>query len=203
MQQSRSQLIAAIRPEVQGTISIANNLRNNLNLSILLSSSSAIIGNRGQANSAAVSVFLDTFAIRLTSQQRPTTSIILVFSAWPAENQGRHAVALAHGTRTEDRLLSILEYHMDPRLGAAETSDNCQHEGHLGRVTIHGLSEKVVAGSSLGKESMTQPRASLLHCLRQRLYLTGAKLLACLCRLIEDLTIHVARRFAGLVCWYR
>lgn len=185
---------------VSGTINIANNLGNDLTLSILLSLSSAIIGNRGQANSAAVSVFLDTFAIRLTSQRRPTTSIIIVFSGWPAENQGRRPVALAHGTRTEDHLLSILEYHMDPRLGAAENSNSCQHEGHLGRVTIHGLSEKVVAGSRIGKESMTQPRASSLHCLRQSLYSTGAKLLACLCRLIEDLTIHVARRFAGLFC---
>lgn len=163
MKQSRSQLMAAIRPEIQGTINIAKNLRNDLDLSILLLLSSAIIGNRGQANSAAVRVFLDTFAIRLTSQQRPTTSIILVFSAWPAENQGRHPVALAHETRTEDRLLSILEYYIDPRLGAAENSDNCQHKGHLGRVTIHGLSEKVVAGSSLGKESTTQPRSSSLH----------------------------------------
>ncbi|KAH0592344.1 Polyketide synthase [Metarhizium humberi] len=125
---SHSQFMAAIRPKVQGTINIANNLPKKLDFFILLSSSSAIIGNRGQANYAAANVFLDTFARHLTAQGRPTTSISLgsVLSfGWVAENQDRLPIALAYGTITEDRLLSILEYHMDPRLGAAENSDNC------------------------------------------------------------------------------
>ncbi|KAG8411151.1 hypothetical protein J3459_016596 [Metarhizium acridum] len=107
---SHSQFMAAIRPKVQGTINVANNLPKDLDFFVLLSSWSAIIRNRGQANYAAANVFLNTFARHLTSQGRPTTSISLgnVRSfGWVAENQDRLPIALAYGTITEDRLLSI------------------------------------------------------------------------------------------------
>ncbi|RYP67274.1 hypothetical protein DL769_005813 [Monosporascus sp. CRB-8-3] len=125
---SHGQFVAATAPKVAGTRNVAENLPLDLDFFILLSSSAATIGNRGQANYAAGNAFLDAYAKQLTSTGRPTTSISLgsVLSVgWVAENQERLPIALSYGTIAEDRFLSVVEFHMDPRWGAAVCTETC------------------------------------------------------------------------------
>jgi acyl carrier protein len=136
---SHSQYMAAVAPKVAGSINVAANLPpKDLDFFVLLSSSAAIIGNRGQANYSAANAFLDAYAKHLTARGYPATSISLgsVLSVgWVAENSDRLPIALSYGTIAEDRLLSILEYHMDPRWGAAKDVNTCH--------TIAGLRSAV------------------------------------------------------------
>nr|UVI57903.1 polyketide synthase [Aspergillus elegans] len=126
---SHTQFLSAITPKVQGTINIASALSSSpLDFLILLSSSAGIIGNRGQANYSAANAFLDAFAASLVQKGYPATSISLgsVLSVgWVAENQDRLPIALSYGAISESLLLSILEYHMDPRWCAAQSPDTC------------------------------------------------------------------------------
>ncbi|KAJ5183899.1 hypothetical protein N7492_001515 [Penicillium capsulatum] len=128
---THTRFLNAITPKVQGTINVANTLssiKSNLDFFVLFSSSAGIIGNRGQANYAAANTFLDAFAGYLISRGYPAASISLgnVLSVgWVAENQGRLPITLAYGAISEDLLLSILEYHMDPSWGAARRPQTC------------------------------------------------------------------------------
>nr|UVI58162.1 polyketide synthase [Aspergillus muricatus] len=126
---SHGQFLSAITPKVQGTINIASALfASALDFLILLSSSAGVIGNRGQANYSAANTFLDAFAASLVRKGYPATSISLgsVLSVgWVAENQDRLPIALSYGAISEPLLLSILEYHMDPRWGAAHSPETC------------------------------------------------------------------------------
>ncbi|KAI9036136.1 type I polyketide synthase [Aspergillus affinis] len=126
---THTQFLSAITPKVQGTINLAAALSNSpLDFLILLSSSAGIIGNRGQANYSAANAFLDAFAASLVQKGYPATSISLgsVLSVgWVAENQDRLPIALSYGAISESLLLSILEYHMDPRWCAAQSPDTC------------------------------------------------------------------------------
>ncbi|PYI01215.1 ketoacyl-synt-domain-containing protein [Aspergillus sclerotiicarbonarius CBS 121057] len=128
---SHAQFLNAITPKVQGTMNIASALssvKSRLDFFVLLSSSAGIIGNRGQANYSAANAFLDAFAARLMSRGYPVTSISLgsVLSVgWVAENQDRLPIALSYGAISEGLLLAILEYHMDPRWGAAQSPRTC------------------------------------------------------------------------------
>ncbi|PHH89603.1 hypothetical protein CDD83_5668 [Cordyceps sp. RAO-2017] len=132
---SHGQFMAAVTPKVAGSINIANNLpAAGLDFFVMLSATAAIFGNRGQANYTAANAFLDAYARQLAARGRPATSVGLgrVLSVgWVAENQERLPMPLACGDIAEDRLLSILEYHMDPRWGAAKAVDSCH--------TISGL----------------------------------------------------------------
>nr|QTX15960.1 polyketide synthase [Aspergillus westerdijkiae] len=126
---THAQFLAAITPKVQGTINIASVLSaSSLDFLIFLSSSAGIIGNRGQANYSAANCFLDAFAASLVDKGYPATSISLgsVLSVgWVAENQDRLPIALSYGAISEPLLLSILEYHMDPRWCAAKSPETC------------------------------------------------------------------------------
>ncbi|KAB8230914.1 type I polyketide synthase [Aspergillus alliaceus] len=128
---THTQFLNAITPKVQGTINIASvlsSVKSNLEFLVLLSSSAGIIGNRGQANYSAANAFLDAFAAHLVSRGYPATSISLgsVLSVgWVAENQDRLPIALSYGAISEGLLLSILEYHMDPSWGAAQSPSTC------------------------------------------------------------------------------
>ena len=128
---SHAQFLNAITPKVQGTIHVASALssvKSNLDFFVLLSSSAGIIGNRGQANYSAANAFLDAFAAHLVSRGYPATSISLgsVLSVgWVAENQDRLPIALSYGAISEELLLAILEYHMDPSWGAAQSPGTC------------------------------------------------------------------------------
>nr|UVI58158.1 polyketide synthase [Aspergillus roseoglobulosus] len=126
---SHTQFLSAITPKVQGTINVASALSTSpLDFLILLSSSAGIIGNRGQANYSAANAFLDAFAASLVRKGYPATSISLgsVLSVgWVAENQDRLPIALSYGAISEPLLLSILEYHMDPRWCAAQSPETC------------------------------------------------------------------------------
>ncbi|KAI9040577.1 beta-ketoacyl reductase [Aspergillus affinis] len=126
---THGQFLSAITPKVQGTIKIASALSASpLDFLIFLSSSAGIIGNRGQANYSAANVFLDAFAASLIHKGYPATPISLgsVLSVgWVAENQDRLPIALSYGAISEPLLHSILEYHMDPRWGAAQIPKTC------------------------------------------------------------------------------
>ncbi|KAH8435219.1 MDR/SDR family oxidoreductase [Aspergillus melleus] len=126
---THAQFISAITPKVHGAINIASTLSASpLDFLIFLSSSAGIIGNRGQANYSAANAFLDAFAASLVHQGYPATSISLgnVLSVgWVAENQDRLPIALSYREISESLLLSILEYHMDPRWCAAQSSETC------------------------------------------------------------------------------
>ncbi|KAI1873888.1 uncharacterized protein JN550_003157 [Neoarthrinium moseri] len=125
---SWNQFQDATTPKVAGSINVADNIPRDLDFFVLLSSSASTIGNRGQANYAAGNAFLDAYARKLTRLGRPTTSISLgtVLSVgWVAENQGALPIALSYSDISEDRLLSLLEYHIDPRWGAAKNPDTC------------------------------------------------------------------------------
>nr|UVI57908.1 polyketide synthase [Aspergillus pulvericola] len=126
---THTQFLSAITPKVQGTINVAAALSNSpLDFLILLSSSAGIIGNRGQANYSAANAFLDAFAATLVQKGYPATSISLgsVLSVgWVAENQDRLPIALSYGAISESLLLSIMEYHMDPRWCAAQSPETC------------------------------------------------------------------------------
>ncbi|KOS43962.1 hypothetical protein ACN38_g5123 [Penicillium nordicum] len=126
---THTQFLSAITPKVQGTINLASALSSTpLDFLIFLSSSAGIIGNRGQANYSAANAFLDAFAASLVQNGYPATSISLgsVLSVgWVAENQDRLPIALSYGAIPESLLLSILEYHMDPRWCAAQSPDTC------------------------------------------------------------------------------
>ncbi|PWY90361.1 hypothetical protein BO94DRAFT_574133 [Aspergillus sclerotioniger CBS 115572] len=128
---THAQFLNAITPKVQGTIHVASalsNVKSNLDFFVMLSSSAGIIGNRGQANYSAANAFLDAFAAQLVSRGYPATSISLgsVLSVgWVAENQDRLPIALSYGAISEDLLLAILEYHMDPSWGAAQSPGTC------------------------------------------------------------------------------
>lgn len=88
---SHQQFIASVAPKVSGSINVADNLKTaNLDFFVLLSSSAAVIGNRGQANYSAANAFLDAFAKQLASRGIPATSISLgsVLSVgWVAETK--------------------------------------------------------------------------------------------------------------------
>nr|A2R6H1.2 RecName: Full=Highly reducing polyketide synthase otaA; AltName: Full=Ochratoxin biosynthesis cluster protein 1; AltName: Full=Ochratoxin biosynthesis cluster protein A [Aspergillus niger CBS 513.88] len=126
-----TRFLGAITPKVQGTINVASALapiKSNLDFFVMLSSSAGIVGNRGQANYAAANTFLDAFAGQLVTQGYPATSVSLgsVLSVgWVAENQHKLRIAFAFGALSEDLLLSILEYHMDPAWGAAQSIQTC------------------------------------------------------------------------------
>lgn len=120
------QYTSAILPKVQGSLNVANALTTDVDFFVMLSSSAAIIGNRGQANYSAANAFLDSFAKYLVRQGIPATSVSLgsVLSVgWLSENY--IPVSLSYGTITEERLLAILEYHMDPRWAAGASTTTC------------------------------------------------------------------------------
>ncbi|KAK5990264.1 Highly reducing polyketide synthase otaA [Cladobotryum mycophilum] len=120
------QYTEAIRAKVQGSLNAAQLLPKDIDFFIMLSSSATVIGNRGQANYAAANAFMDSFAKTLVQQGVPATTISLgsiLSVGWLAENS--IPVALSYDMTGEDRLLSIIEYHMDPRWGPAKSAKTC------------------------------------------------------------------------------
>lgn len=150
---SYEQFNAAIRPKVQGSLNVAQlllPLTQNLDFFVMLSSSAAVIGNRGQANYSAANAFMDSFAKSLRQQGVPATTISLgsiVSVGWLAENS--IPVALSYDTIDEDRLLAILEYHMDPRWFTAAAAVSTEEHCH----TVAGLRSSL----SFERESVPLP----------------------------------------------
>ena len=118
-----------VAPKVQGSTNLAEALPRDIDFLLLLSSSSAIIGNRGQANYSAANMYMDTLAEHLVQNGFPAMSLNLgsVFSAgWLADNKdSKLSGALSHLTTSEEELLSLIEYHVDPRWKAAKSIATC------------------------------------------------------------------------------
>ncbi|KAJ5595540.1 uncharacterized protein N7459_001748 [Penicillium hispanicum] len=118
-----------VTPKVQGSANLAEALPRDLDFLLLLSSSSAIIGNRGQANYSAANMYMDRLAEHLVRKGFPAMSLNLgsVLSAgWLADNKdSKLSGALSHLTTSEEELLSLIEYHVDPRWKAAKSIATC------------------------------------------------------------------------------
>ncbi|MEM9488322.1 MAG: type I polyketide synthase, partial [Myxococcota bacterium] len=77
----RQRLRTALDPKVRGTCNLDALTRNDpLDLFVLFSSSSALLGSPGQANYAAANAFLDAFAWHRRANGRPAIS--LAYGAW-------------------------------------------------------------------------------------------------------------------------
>lgn len=126
---SHAQFVDCITPKVQGSSNLAQALPRDLDFLLLLSSSSAIIGNRGQANYSAANMYMDTLSESLVRDGFPAISLNLgsVLSAgWLAENKdSKLSGALSHLTTSEEELLALIEYHIDPRYNAAGSVESC------------------------------------------------------------------------------
>lgn len=126
---SHAQFIDCMTPKVQGSANLARVLPRDLDFLLFLSSSSAIIGNRGQANYSAANMYMDTLAEHLVRDGLPAMSINLgsVLSAgWLADNKDSKLTgALSHLTTSEEELLSLIEYHVDPRWNVAGSIETC------------------------------------------------------------------------------
>lgn len=118
-----------VSPKVQGSTNLAEALPRDVDFLLLLSSSSAIIGNRGQANYSAANMYMDALAEHLVQKGFPAMSLNLgsVLSAgWLADNKdSKLSGALSHLTTSEEELLSLIEYHVDPRWKAAQSVATC------------------------------------------------------------------------------
>jgi hypothetical protein len=86
-----------LRPKVAGTIALANALRDEpLDVLVLFSSLSAIVGGVGRADYAAANAFLDAFAERW-SRERPTRAIAIDWDGWEDVGMGARATRPASG----------------------------------------------------------------------------------------------------------
>ncbi|PYH92279.1 KR-domain-containing protein, partial [Aspergillus ellipticus CBS 707.79] len=157
---THAQFLSAITPKVQGTVNIAaalSDTKSSLDFLILLSSSAGVIGNRGQANYSAANSFLDAYAAHLVAQGYLATSISLgsVLSVgWVAGNQDRRPIAVSYGTISEDLLLSILEYHMDPSRGAAQSQRTCHPVAGAVEVVTRAIVQKLARVMALSAKEI-------------------------------------------------
>lgn len=126
---SHAQFIDCITPKVQGSANLAQVLPRDLDFLLFLSSSSAIIGNHSQANYSAANIYMDSLAEHLVRYGFPAMSINLssVFSTgWLADNENsKLSGALAHLSTSEEELMALIEYHVDPAQGAATSVNTC------------------------------------------------------------------------------
>ncbi|KAI0570571.1 Mycocerosic acid synthase [Pyrenophora tritici-repentis] len=123
-----AQFNAAIKPKVQGSLNLIEALPRSIDFFICLSSAAAVVGNRGQANYVAANTFQDALAEHLVLTGLPGLSINLgsvLTVGWVAENQQNLPISAAFGTLSEEELLSVIEYHIDPRMKAAASVDTC------------------------------------------------------------------------------
>ncbi|KAK5996046.1 Highly reducing polyketide synthase otaA [Cladobotryum mycophilum] len=123
---THEQFTEAIDAKVQGSENAAALVPKDIDFFVMLSSSSAMIGNRGQTNYSAANAFMDSYARTLVKQGIPATSISLgsvEAVGWLAENAT--PIALSHDSLTEERVLNILEYHMDPRWAPGQSLQTC------------------------------------------------------------------------------
>lgn len=112
---------AAIRPKVQGSWNLHELLPKDLDFFIMLSSVAGVLGNRGQSNYAAGNNYQDALALHRQSLGMPSYSLDLgniLSVGFIAENkdlfQGNMSAITQEGVRA-DELLSVFEYHVDPR----------------------------------------------------------------------------------------
>jgi hypothetical protein len=117
------QFQAALGPKVRGTKNLCTVLGNGLDFFVMLSSITAIVGNRGQANYAAGNAYQDALAKQLVSQGVKAASINLgtiKTVGYVAENRERVKKQGEIFTQwdgiSEEELHSIIEYHIDPRV---------------------------------------------------------------------------------------
>jgi hypothetical protein len=112
---------AALRPKVQGSWNLHELLPKDLDFFIMLSSVAGVLGNRGQSNYAAGNNYQDALALHRQSLGMPSYSLDLgniLSVGFIAENkdlfQGNMSAITQEGVRA-DELLSVFEYHVDPR----------------------------------------------------------------------------------------
>jgi hypothetical protein len=112
---------AALRPKVQGSWNLHKLLPKDLDFFVMLSSVAGVLGNRGQSNYAAGNNYQDALALHRQSLGLPSYSLDLgniLSVGFIAENkdlfQGNMSAITQEGVR-EDELLSVFEYHVDPR----------------------------------------------------------------------------------------
>ena len=113
---------AALLPKVDGSWNLHKLLPKDMDFFIMLSSVCGIIGNRGQANYAAGNTYQDALALHRVSQGLPAVSLDLgnilsvgyIAENWQTVNKNT-IFSLAQSAIKEDELLSIIQYHADPR----------------------------------------------------------------------------------------
>jgi aryl carrier-like protein len=134
---------AAIRPKVTGTLNLVKCLPQSLDFFVMLASATGILGARGQANYAAGNTFQDIFAKSLVAKGINASSIDLgsVKSVgYVAENRGKVSKQGEMFQRwheiSEEKLHSIIEFHMDSRQGF---SANGRYQTITGMVTIDAI----------------------------------------------------------------
>jgi hypothetical protein len=123
---------AGLLPKVKGSWNLHNTLPKDLDFFVMLSSVCGLIGNRGQANYAAGNTYQDALAKYRISQGLKATSLDLgnilrvgyVAEKWQTVNRDTIFALSSVGT-SEDQLLSILEYHVDPR-NSTQSDTRCQ-----------------------------------------------------------------------------
>lgn len=121
---------AAIRPKVQGSWNLHQLLPKDLDFFIMLSSVAGVLGNRGQSNYAAGNNYQDALALHRQSLGMPSYSLDLgniLSVGFIAENkdlfQGNMSAITQEGVRA-DELLSVFEYHVDPRHWSPDLVDS-------------------------------------------------------------------------------
>src|SRR5579871_4459747 len=113
----------AIGPKVRGSWGLQAFLDKDLDFFVMLSSITSMVGNRGQANYAAVNSYLDALARQLVSRGVKAVSINLgtiKSVGYVAENyervQKQGEISTPWDGISEEQLHSIIEYHIDPRV---------------------------------------------------------------------------------------
>jgi NADPH:quinone reductase-like Zn-dependent oxidoreductase/NAD(P)-dependent dehydrogenase (short-subunit alcohol dehydrogenase family)/SAM-dependent methyltransferase/aryl carrier-like protein len=120
----------ALAPKVSGSWNL-HTLLPDVDFFLMLSSITGIVGNRSQANYNAGNNFQDALARHRVSKGMHGASVNLGavvdigFVAENAEYAGKHTFKMAN-QQTEDEVLAVIEYMIDPRHHTALSPDNAQ-----------------------------------------------------------------------------
>ena len=120
---------AAIRPKVQGTWNLHNQLpKTNLDFFVMLSSVVGVAGNPSQANYGAAGTFLDALASHRTSKGLPAVSLdfgMIQSVGYVAENEAvaERLQKMGHQAISEPEMLTLVQLAIEKPFGEA---NQCQ-----------------------------------------------------------------------------
>ena len=151
----------ALAPKVCGTLNLHANLPQDLSFFIMLSSTGAIIGNKGQANYASACTFQDAFARSLSARGQKCVSLnlgLMLGIGYAADNKDvtNSLLAAGHEGITEQEFHAMLEYYCKP----AQENDDTKAQIITGLPTPASLRAK---GSEDLPDWLKRPLFKHLH----------------------------------------
>ena len=125
---SYKDFVAAIKPKVDGSWNLHKVLGNDLDFFILLSSTSGIVGARGQSNYSAGNTYQDALARYRMARGQKATSLdlgVILSSGYVAERPKvlQSMTSLGFLPLEEAELLALLEHYCDPALDNSSSED--------------------------------------------------------------------------------